>query len=136
MTKTGFGDFTLKRDWKFIGMTWITLASVSMCKMVADVLERFSISRENDKRNTTLTNAFRTKKDFELFDIDGNGYITETEWLVTMLARLKLVHLDDIQVLRSLFRVLDRDGGGCIDMEELSAFWKAMNDEVTNAQKH
>lgn len=136
MTKTGFGDFSPSNGrWKIFGIVYISFSTVSIATMVKDLMELMASKRARDKRLTTLTNSFRSSDDFALFDENGDGEISEVEFLVKMLSRLKLCSDADVETIRATFRLLDKDGSGSVDCDELKEYWMNVVNDLHDSEK-
>ena len=52
-------------------------------------------------------------------DFDGDGQVTEFEYVMAMLVKTKSCEKENIEMIRARFRELDHDGSGAIDREDL-----------------
>ena len=68
-----------------------------------------------------------TIKDFAKFDVDGDGKIEKSEFVINKLVLMGLVQQVDIDRVEQEFAVMDADGSGEIDMEDLHAYLKEAN---------
>ena len=60
-----------------------------------------------------------TREDFEKFDIDGDGRIERTEFVIRKLMIMGLVNATDIERVEQEFDVMDSDGSGEITLDDL-----------------
>jgi hypothetical protein len=61
-------------------------------------------------------------EDFEEFDMDGDGKIEKSEFVLRKLMLMGILHNEDIIRVEKEFDVMDVDGSGEIDMDDLRAW--------------
>ena len=65
-----------------------------------------------------------TVEDFKKFDIDGDGRIEKTEFVLKKLMLMDMIQPDDIVRCEEEFEVMDADNSGEITMEDLELYIK------------
>jgi hypothetical protein len=63
-----------------------------------------------------------TREDFQKFDVDGDGTIERTEYIMRKLMLMGLLNADDVKRVEAEFNSMDADKSGEITMEDLDAF--------------
>ncbi|GMH51287.1 hypothetical protein TrRE_jg1199 [Triparma retinervis] len=58
-------------------------------------------------------------EDFEKFDLDGDGKIEKSEFVLRKLMLMGILDNDDVNRVEQEFEVMDADGSGEIDMDDL-----------------
>jgi Ca2+-binding EF-hand superfamily protein len=61
-------------------------------------------------------------EDFEEFDMDGDGKIEKSEFVLRKLMLMGILHNEDVIRVEKEFDVMDVDGSGEIDMDDLRAW--------------
>lgn len=136
LTMVGFGDFSpATNTWKVAAMIWFLFGTLSITKLLGDVMDIQQKSRYIKKKKQRMRRVLRNKKDFAAFDEDGDGEISELEFLVKMLSRLKVCPDSDVASIRKQFRLMDQDGSGSVDMDELSEYMMLMKDRILKKEK-
>ena len=63
-----------------------------------------------------------TIKDFEKFDLDGDGRIEKSEFVIQKLILMGLLNPEDISRVETEFNTMDEDGSGEITLEDLNIY--------------
>lgn len=112
VTTVGFGDLSPKsQDARLFAIFFLPLAVVSVAHGIGSVLEEIS------KRRVMKTKI--SMKELLAMDADGDGKVSQLEYLSYMLVKLNKADQDDIDGILAQFRKLDRDGSGELDREDL-----------------
>jgi len=91
-TMIGFGDFRPNPDFNgTVTILWILIGVVTMTKFMYNLLNVVEERRKRKQNVEVMKAAFANKASFALFDEDGDGVISEQEFLVKMLSRLSYV---------------------------------------------
>ena len=61
-----------------------------------------------------------TLEDFKAFDVDGDGTIERSEFIIRKLMLMGLVNQGDISLCENEFMSMDTDGSGEITLEDLA----------------
>ena len=61
-------------------------------------------------------------EDFEEFDMDGDGKIEKSEFVLRKLMLMGILHNEDVIRVEKEFQLMDVDGSGEIDMDDLRAW--------------
>ena len=69
-----------------------------------------------------------TMADFEKFDLDGDGQIERTEFIVRKLLLMGILQEDDVARVEEEFDKMDEDGSGEITMDDLKLFLERQNE--------
>jgi len=129
MSTVGFGDYSPVTDnGKLFAIFWLSLGTVAMAKMLGDLMDLQFVRNAQRKRQSIMNNCFRNDRDFIAFDEDGDNEISELEFVITMLVKLKICHTKHIDEIRAAFRYIDTDSGGTLSMDEIKNFLNPSKD--------
>uniref|UniRef100_K3X659 EF-hand domain-containing protein n=1 Tax=Globisporangium ultimum (strain ATCC 200006 / CBS 805.95 / DAOM BR144) TaxID=431595 RepID=K3X659_GLOUD len=112
ITTIGFGDLSPKsRDGRLFAIFYLPLAVVSVAHGIGSVIEEIS------KRSVMKTKI--SMKELLAMDSDGDGKVSQLEYLSYMLVKLNKADQDDIDGILTQFKKLDKDGSGELDKADL-----------------
>lgn len=126
VTTVGFGDLSPKSEGaRIFAIFFLPLAVVSVAHGVGSVLEEIS------KRKVLKTKI--SMKELLDMDANGDGKVSQLEYLSYMLVKLNKADQDDIDGILAQFRKLDRDGSGELDHEDLERLDKQLQAQEEEA---
>lgn len=114
----GYGDQGVSdenRKWIWV---YILLSTALIAAAVGKYVQ-FLIDRENEKYIDAVINQRLTVKRLVNMDTDGDGKVSYSEFLESMLINLRLVEKADIDRIQERFKELDIDGSGFLDEDDL-----------------
>lgn len=112
VTTVGFGDLSPKSpSARVFAVFYMPLAVVSVAHGVGSMLGEIN-KRKVLKANISMEELFD-------MDADGDGTVTQLEYLSYMLVKLSKADEDDIKTILAQFRKLDRDGSGVLNQKDL-----------------
>lgn len=128
-SSTGFGDYVPEKG-RGIMMVWIIIGTFATIKIGINASNKILDARKRSKRISILRRTFHSRTSFELFDENGDGSISELEFMVKMLFRLKLCANDDVNAIVNAFRKLDPNGDGKVESSEVVEYIKSVREGV------
>ncbi|GMH76070.1 hypothetical protein TL16_g06962 [Triparma laevis f. inornata] len=121
-TTIGYGDYSPKTPTgKVIGLFYILAAVVTLGEVLGDVASYFVEQKKKEALEKILTKRI-TMADFEKFDLDGDGQIERTEFIVRKLLLMGILQEDDVARVEEEFDKMDEDGSGEITMDDLKLY--------------
>jgi len=78
------------------------------------------VEREEARQTNRMINSSIHSRDLFSMDGDGDGKVTEVEFLSSMLIKTNAADEDIIAIIRKRFKVLDVDGNGYLDEQDLN----------------
>ncbi|GMI32456.1 hypothetical protein TeGR_g7304 [Tetraparma gracilis] len=127
-TTIGYGDISpINHDSTMILGAIYLLVTVTATGNVLGSIAGFFIDKKKREAMEKILQKKITIKDFAKFDVDGDGKIEKSEFVINKLVLMGLVQQVDIDRVEQEFAVMDADGSGEIDMEDLHAYLKEAN---------
>ena len=124
-TTVGYGDLTPKTTGtKIFGMFYLLVSVVVTAKSLSHLGEWVLSLGHVDLASSVLERKL-TQEYLMSLDVDGNGQVSEFEYLSAMLVRLKYIDGKDVDQIMSTFRKLDGDGSGTLSVADLAANLKS-----------
>ena len=121
-TTIGYGDFSPMTQWgRLIGCVYVMFGVVSVGNVFSEIAAAFIEAKQQATLEKILSKKI-TVDDFEKFDLDGDGRIEKTEFVVRKLMLMGILKQDDVSRVEHEFDVMDTDGSGEITMEDLHDF--------------
>ncbi|KAF1787419.1 EF-Hand 1, calcium-binding site [Phytophthora cactorum] len=112
ITTVGFGDLSPKsQSARVFAIFYLPLAVVTVAHGIGSILNELS-ARSVMKTKISM-------KELLDMDADGDGKVSQLEYLCYMLVKLNKADQDDIDGIIAQFHKLDRDGSGELDRDDL-----------------
>ena len=122
VTTIGYGDISPQTvGGKVFGIFYVLFACATVAQVLGAIAGSYIEARQEEARMKVLRKQI-TMEDFQKFDIDGDGQIEKTEFVVRKLMLMGLINLDDVELCEKEFDVMDIDGSGEITMEDLQSY--------------
>ncbi len=123
-TTIGYGDFSPKTDGGMVVGVIYILVSVTAVGNVLGNIAGAIIGQQQKAAMDKILSKKITLADFEKFDIDGDGQIEKTEFVVRKLMLMGILSAEDVLRVEEEFETMDTDGSGEITLEDLGEFLK------------
>mmetsp|Transcript_4885 Transcript_4885/g.10235 ORF Transcript_4885/g.10235 Transcript_4885/m.10235 type:complete len:485 (+) Transcript_4885:280-1734(+) len=121
-TTIGYGDYSFYTDWgRIVGSFYVLFAVVSIGGVLGDIANYFIEKKQAEALEKVLKKKI-TVEDFRKFDIDGDGRIEKTEFVLKKLMLMDMIKPEDVERCEEEFEVMDADGSGEITMEDLELY--------------
>ncbi|GMI40565.1 hypothetical protein TrCOL_g7860 [Triparma columacea] len=122
-TTIGYGDYSpnLSEGGKLAGTIYVLIAVVGLGGVLGDIAGYFIEAKQKEALERILKKKI-TMEDFEEFDMDGDGKIEKSEFVLRKLMLMGILHNEDVIRVEKEFDVMDVDGSGEIDMDDLRAW--------------
>ncbi len=120
MTTVGFGDVDIQDN---AGRMWAFFHIVISVSLLAASLADVGMLQENRKAALRKMDMVKGSLDVDLMlslDKDGNG-VDKFEFVIGMLTMLDAVKQEDVDMFVKLFEMLDKDGSGMLDGDDIRA---------------
>jgi len=118
-TTIGYGDYAPKsQNGRLVGTLYILIAVVGLGNVLGDIAGYFIEAKQMEALERILKKKI-TVEDFEKFDMDGDGKIERSEFVLRKLMLMGILNDDDVIRVEEEFDVMDADGSGEIDMDDL-----------------
>ncbi|RLN89860.1 hypothetical protein BBJ28_00020961 [Nothophytophthora sp. Chile5] len=128
ITTVGFGDLSPKSEAaRIFAIFYLPLAVVTVAHGIGSILNELS-ARSVMKTKISM-------KELLAMDTDGDGKVSQLEYMCYMLVKLNKADQDDIDGIITQFHKLDRDGSGELDRDDLERLDRELqrqNDEVSD----
>ncbi|KAG6611233.1 uncharacterized protein IUM83_12653 [Phytophthora cinnamomi] len=128
ITTVGFGDLSpTSKSARIYAIFYLPLAVVTVAHGIGSILNELS-ARSVMKTKISM-------KELLDMDTDGDGKVSQLEYLCYMLVKLNKADQDDIDGIMAQFHKLDRDGSGALDRDDLERLDRELqrqNDEEDN----
>jgi len=138
LSSVGYGDPLIQKDSTRTFLTFFLLWGViSVAWALGKVAEVVRLTEE-DRKIKHFAEHGVTKKLIREMDTDEDGAIECPEFLVYMLLKLNRVRRSDVDELKNLFALLDTDGSGSIDENDIDTIKKekmAAKDTIDTIEK-
>lgn len=106
LTTVGFGDHTPKSEiGRVVGVFWMLFGVASMANWVAKLSEFFI--QEQLKRDDFIREEIN-EKTFKSMDVDGDGYLSRSEYRSYVLVRYGLVSQGELDTIDTHYNLLDK----------------------------
>jgi hypothetical protein len=127
----GYGDLALEKDSsRSISIMYIVV-SIAAFGGVLSELQEITIRSKWDYNQEKVRNLKLSADLIQKMDVDGDGGVTEGEFLAACLGEMGIVSVKDCDFFLKKFKQLDKDGSGTLDAKDL----REMTDEVAEFQK-
>ncbi|RLN52691.1 hypothetical protein BBJ28_00006899 [Nothophytophthora sp. Chile5] len=127
ITTVGFGDLSPKSEAaRIFAIFYLPLAVVTVAHGIGSILNELS-ARSVMKTKISM-------KELLAMDTDGDGKVSQLEYMCYMLVKLNKADQDDIDGIIAQFHKLDRDGSGELDRDDLERLDRELqrqNDEAS-----
>ncbi len=118
-TTVGYGDISPKSEGAMIFFLIYAFLAIYSCAKLLGAIGSLIIGNEDDTTKRVL--GRRLDADFLMtIDRDGDGKVSEFEYLSAMLVRMEYAAADDIERVMKSFRRLDKDGSGTLEVKDLT----------------
>ena len=104
-----------------VGSFYVLFAVVSIGGVLGDIANYFIEKKQAEALEKVLKKKI-TVEDFRKFDIDGDGRIEKTEFVLKKLMLMDMIKPEDIERCEEEFEVMDADNSGEITMEDLELY--------------
>mmetsp|Transcript_19410 Transcript_19410/g.28695 ORF Transcript_19410/g.28695 Transcript_19410/m.28695 type:complete len:346 (-) Transcript_19410:299-1336(-) len=118
-TTVGYGDLSPQNMWTRLAACFYLPLCVTVMASVFGQITSFYMDRRTKEAEDEFFHRKLTLKDLEEMDFGGDGNVNSEEFLIFMLVTLGKVDSASIDQIQALFRKLDVDGGGCLDMADI-----------------
>jgi len=118
-TTIGFGDLDPSTPTsRLFATVWLIFSTLGLAKVLADYTDT-RLRAKQRRASARLLSANLTESDFQLLDQDGDGTVSNLEYMRMMLLKTGKVRQEDLDEIQRSFARLDRDGSGNIDRHEM-----------------
>ena len=132
-TTIGYGDISPKtQGGKVCAVFYILFAVVAIGQLLSSIAGSFIDAKHNAAMEKILQKKI-TMADFESFDLDGDGKIEKSEFVMRKLILMGVLDADDVERCEDEFEVMDADGSGEITMEDLALYLDQKNNNAQAA---
>ena len=113
VTTIGFGDLSPSTEnSRLFAIVYLPLAVISVANAIGTLSALFSKKKMSSSDSISM-------KELIAMDKDGDGAVSETEYLSYMLLKLNMARKEDVHEILSQFHKLDADGSGFLDRSDL-----------------
>ena len=121
-TTVGYGDISpVTNAGRGFACLYLLVGVVAIGNVLSHIAGYFVDAKQRETLERILSKKI-TKEDFEKFDVDGDGRIEKTEFVVRKLMLMGLLNAEDVERVETEFEVMDADGSGEITMEDLDMY--------------
>jgi hypothetical protein len=114
MTSIGYGDFSpATQGGRVFAIFWLLSGCVSVGYLFGSIAKVYLKKRQEDLNKAMLRKPLDPRS-LRAFDTDGNGRVSEAEWVGRMLQRMRKVDAETVDMIRKHFKELDASGDGTI----------------------
>lgn len=118
-TTVGFGDLDPSTPTsRLFATVWLIFSTLGLAKVLADYTDT-RLRAKQRRASARLLSANLTESDFQLLDQDGDGTVSNLEYMRMMLLKTGKVRQEDLDEIQRSFARLDRNGSGNIDRHEM-----------------
>lgn len=118
-TTIGFGDLDPSTPAsRLFATVWLIFSTLGLAKVLADYTDT-RLRAKQRRASARLLSANLTERDFTILDQDGDGTVSQYEYMRMMLLKTGKCAQEDLDEIQRNFERLDRDGSGTIDREEM-----------------
>ena len=118
-TTVGYGDLSPQNMWTRLAACFYLPLCVTVMANVFGQITSFYMDKRTKEVEAEFFHRKLTLKDLEEMDFGGDGNVNSEEFLIFMLVTLGKVDSASIDQIQALFRKLDADGGGYLDMADI-----------------
>jgi len=119
VTTVGFGDiYPTTKGGRIFAIFWVPLGTIVVGQSIGSFVDAYLESKQEEFRKRMLDQKISGKDLFEA-DTDGEGQISEAEFVVFKLKRMGLITDETIEPIQKEFARLDADGSGYLTREEV-----------------
>jgi Ca2+-binding EF-hand superfamily protein len=135
-TTIGYGDISPMTQWgRALGTAYVMFGVVSVGNVFGEIASAFIEAKQQEALEKILQKKI-TVEDFAHFDIDGDGRIEKTEFVVRKLMLMGILKQDDVTRVEQEFDVMDTDGSGEITMEDLNDYIRQREANLAERQEN
>ena len=119
-TTVGFGDISPKSEGTMAFFLVYAFLAIYSCAKLLGAIGSLIVG---DEDNTSMKRVLGRRLDADFLmsiDRDGDGKVTEFEYLTAMLVRMEYAEVEDIDRVMKSFRRLDKDGSGELEVKDLT----------------
>eukprot|EP01099_Mayorella_cantabrigiensis_P000324 TRINITY_DN1154_c0_g1_i1.p1 TRINITY_DN1154_c0_g1~~TRINITY_DN1154_c0_g1_i1.p1 ORF type:complete len:203 (-),score=48.74 TRINITY_DN1154_c0_g1_i1:95-703(-) len=117
-SSVGYGDVPLSKNSQIFAIFYMLGGTIVTASSLGEIADVFIERGKRDAHRKTLEQKL-TKASISEFDGDGDGQVSEQEFLEAMLVKLGKVTKADIHEIKEQFKKLDVDGSGFLDEKDL-----------------
>jgi Ca2+-binding EF-hand superfamily protein len=118
-TTVGYGDFhPASQTGRLLAIFFITISVGAMGHWLSLVAGLIMENKQSALRKQMQAKEL-TMEDLEVMDEDGDGQVTQIEFLEFMLVAMNKVDSETVKGLKEYFHRLDRDGNGTLSKDDL-----------------
>jgi len=121
MSSVGYGDIVVEKTSSKVFNLFFIIISVPLIGMVLFKFVEVWVRIEEQKWISNFGKRGVTKEVLRAMDKDSTGTVERHEFLSYMLVHLGKVQASDIDYINNLFNRLDRDGSGCLDIDDIES---------------
>jgi hypothetical protein len=119
LTTIGYGDFyPVSQGGRLFTAFWAMIGTVIVANMLS-ILAGFIVEDQQDKLRYEILNRRLDSNTLINWDKDGDGNITECEYLQARLKQLEICTEHEIELIMSSFRKHDSDGTGSVNFQDI-----------------
>ncbi|GMI06037.1 hypothetical protein TrRE_jg3843 [Triparma retinervis] len=129
-TTIGYGDYSPQTQWgRGVGVIYVFVAVIQLGNVLGDIAGHFVDAKRREALEKILKKKI-TVGDFEKFDVDGDGRIERTEFVLRKLMLMGILKTDDVDRVEQEFDIMDADGSGEITMDDLKGFIQEREERI------
>jgi potassium channel subfamily K len=122
ITTIGFGDLSPSTTaGKIVAIFYLPLSVISVAHSIGAVMEEIG-KRSVMKQKISM-------KELIAMDSDGDGQVSQMEYVCYMLVKLGKAEQEDIEEIIAQFRKLDKDGSGVLDKDDLERLDRQLQEQ-------
>ncbi|GMH96712.1 hypothetical protein TrVE_jg14021 [Triparma verrucosa] len=135
VTTIGYGDIHPNTEvGKFLAIFYILFGVTAVGNVLSEIANKVIDHQHRDAMERILTRKIAVHE-FKDFDLDGNGTIERTEYVLRKMILVGLVDQADILRVEKEFDAMDLDGSGEITMEELVEFERRESEKIRDSNR-
>jgi len=117
-SSVGYGDVPLSEGSQYFAIFYMLTGTIVTASSLGELADVFIERGKREKHRKILREKLTTTSITD-FDGDGDGQVSEQEFLEAMLVKLGKVTKADINEIKDQFKKLDVDGSGFLDEKDL-----------------
>ena len=123
-TTIGYGDYSPSSQvGRAVAIVYLYFAVMTIGGVLSSIAGSIVDAKQKKALEKILMKKI-TMADFEEFDIDGDGKIEKSEFVMRKLLLMGILNPVDVERCEQEFEIMDADGSGEIDMEDLEIYLK------------